>query len=562
MMSLLGIIYYPTSVQNGFHKPVGTFPSKRKVLNNDVYLDVYDKYYKFTTTTNQSGDFMLFGIPVGQQTIHFDLDLSDMGDLSLSPIDLISSGVDEGEFISIKPQNQPTTYKYKTNTNLDILPQIKSTNLDVSVQPFWGDTEQCQVGITRLDWNVEGVIIPSSIFIGSIFHGTTAYLSRCGSDPRVFGPVVDTPVGDIGLMATRNTNINIYRLDESDNPVFYKTENLDAKGNFAFLLPMNKGRLVKDGNGNLVLSNDESGIPSYGDYRIEISFVDKGNEVRLGGFFVPNTTGNEIPTDPFYMFSPMPTPDPSSSPATYLDPSLGILNQGFTNYFRFKAGRVFTLGQLILDRKQTNGKLQQLTGMWDTEANNPNRLPHPFNNITNYTNKQGILVDRNSFYSTWDNGYLANDNTNESSVPQYKWGSLYALPFRVTKKHRHGKVAVFGATAQGSGNGEEIGGFRSNPPYFYRFTPVENDNAMACVGTNYGFGMGNGATKILDLTKEHDATHNYFLTGFGGIDPQLPTTSNQDPGDINNQLFKGKYYYFGLHRGNTSLDLAKQKYNV
>ena len=33
----------PDSVQNGFHKPVGTFPSKRKVLNNDVYLDVYDK---------------------------------------------------------------------------------------------------------------------------------------------------------------------------------------------------------------------------------------------------------------------------------------------------------------------------------------------------------------------------------------------------------------------------------------------------------------------------------------------------------------------------------------
>ena len=46
-----------------------------------------------------------------------------------------------------------------------MLPQINSTNIDVNVQPFWGDTEQCQVGITRLDWNVEGVVFtPSAIF--------------------------------------------------------------------------------------------------------------------------------------------------------------------------------------------------------------------------------------------------------------------------------------------------------------------------------------------------------------------------------------------------------------
>ena len=31
--------------------PVGTFPTKRQVLDNEVMSDIYCKYYKFTTTT-------------------------------------------------------------------------------------------------------------------------------------------------------------------------------------------------------------------------------------------------------------------------------------------------------------------------------------------------------------------------------------------------------------------------------------------------------------------------------------------------------------------------------
>ena len=55
----------PSSKQNFHHKVVGTFSDKRGTLNNDIHLEIYDKYYKFTTVTNDSGDFMIFGIPVG-----------------------------------------------------------------------------------------------------------------------------------------------------------------------------------------------------------------------------------------------------------------------------------------------------------------------------------------------------------------------------------------------------------------------------------------------------------------------------------------------------------------
>ena len=40
------------------------------------------KYYKYTTRTNEAGDYMIFGVPVGSQTIHVDIDLSDIGILS------------------------------------------------------------------------------------------------------------------------------------------------------------------------------------------------------------------------------------------------------------------------------------------------------------------------------------------------------------------------------------------------------------------------------------------------------------------------------------------------
>ena len=35
---------------------------------------VFEKYYKYTTKTNDSGDFMLFGVPTGNQTVFVDID--------------------------------------------------------------------------------------------------------------------------------------------------------------------------------------------------------------------------------------------------------------------------------------------------------------------------------------------------------------------------------------------------------------------------------------------------------------------------------------------------------
>jgi hypothetical protein len=71
-----------SSIGNECYTPVGTFPQKREILDNDDVLTVYCKYYKFNAVTNNSGDFMLFGVPVGNHVVHIDVDISDIGIVS------------------------------------------------------------------------------------------------------------------------------------------------------------------------------------------------------------------------------------------------------------------------------------------------------------------------------------------------------------------------------------------------------------------------------------------------------------------------------------------------
>ena len=129
------------------HVPVGTFPKKQLVLDNDSVLEVYDKYYKYTTVTNKSGDYMIFGVPSGEHTLHVDVDLSDIGVLSQKPRDFLYKGY------SISMFDSPT--QFKSSTNLDNLAQIMSQDAGVNVYPFWGDAGVNQIAVTRKDINLQ-----------------------------------------------------------------------------------------------------------------------------------------------------------------------------------------------------------------------------------------------------------------------------------------------------------------------------------------------------------------------------------------------------------------------
>jgi len=59
----------PARRQHSGHAATGTFPDQSDILNREEVLEVFEKYYKYTVRTNDAGDFMIWGVPLGQQTI-------------------------------------------------------------------------------------------------------------------------------------------------------------------------------------------------------------------------------------------------------------------------------------------------------------------------------------------------------------------------------------------------------------------------------------------------------------------------------------------------------------
>jgi len=254
--------------------PVGTFPTKEEMLDDDLILEVFDKYYKYTTKTNDSGDFMIFGVPVGSHTVHMDVDFSDAGKASIRPYDLIADGHDENTFES--------NTRFKTSTNLDSLPQIKTGNIAVDVIPFWGNPETCEIGITRTDFDTGFEIKTSSLFFGSIFTDSGKMALNKGCNPKndmgeqdnlTTGPGLIKMIRVTGyetLDWVTNGDINPTGLEKFD---IRGGELIDSDGVFAFSVPLNLGHVITDEFGNTVPSPDPTvGVATKGMYRFAMKF--------------------------------------------------------------------------------------------------------------------------------------------------------------------------------------------------------------------------------------------------------------------------------------------------
>ena len=143
------------------HIAVGTVPILQDILTQQDVEYVYKKYYKFTAKTNESGDFMIYGVPTGSQQLVMDVDLSDIGCFSMLPEDFKLKGFPDSDFDGAQ---------FKDDPELDSLPQIVNQNKTINVHPFWGDPEQCQAAITRVDFDLgnSGIKLePSAVFMGS-----------------------------------------------------------------------------------------------------------------------------------------------------------------------------------------------------------------------------------------------------------------------------------------------------------------------------------------------------------------------------------------------------------
>lgn len=286
--------------QNRCHVIVGTFPSKRKILDNEGYEYIYKKYYKYTTVTNDSGDYMIFGIRVGYQICHMDVDLSDIGFLSLKPYDLIANGYNENLFAS--------NTKFKAGTDLDSLVQVQTLNTSLFVKPLWGNSQINEIGINRLDFKIPLELTPTAIFTGSIFtdQRKNAISRKCR--PR-------EKMGRNCELATGTGRVEILRrIAEGSNETEYvslgKNTEINEFGVWSVPVPMNLNRVVTDEFGNLIPSEDPTiGIPTTTKVRFRVSLNEFNTNftLRTGNYLIPNMYnrfefGNDTPDDDFFEF--------------------------------------------------------------------------------------------------------------------------------------------------------------------------------------------------------------------------------------------------------------------
>ncbi len=319
----------PSRKQHGGHEPTGTFPDQSDILTREEVLEVYEKYFKFTVKTNDAGDFMIWGVPIGQQTIHVDVDLSDIGCFSLRPDDFIRQG--EGV------DNFKNSYSYKSSNDIDSLPQIVSFDKNIEVYPFWGNEDLCEIGITRTDFDLSdrGVKIePKAYFLGSIYsdQGKNTVNKEC------------VPKGDMGRkcdLISYPAVIEMIRFttnkDENNRPIlerFEIQEDIDDSGSFVLPLPMNMDYVFTNEFGENEITNDPNkGIPTSSCYRFRISGKNEtlGRVRTVASYLVPNIREYYNDVDKSYAFSTDWTDYPDNAITT--TGTTVIFNNVFGSYF-------------------------------------------------------------------------------------------------------------------------------------------------------------------------------------------------------------------------------------
>ena len=347
----------PSRKQHTGHTPTGTFPDQTDILGREEILEVYEKYYKYTVKTNDAGDFMIWGVPLGSQTIHVDVDLSDMGCQSLVPYDFVYEGV--------SPEKFENGYTFKASNNLDGLPQIVTFEKTIEVYPFWGNIDLCEIGITRTDFDLKDLgirIEPYSIMMGGSFtdSGKDSVRVRCNVDNQM-GEKCSLTTGEGDIEAIRFSGKYEKNVDESPNyyrPILEAIQldsQIDEDGNFFFRVPMVERHIITNEFGEQEVSkNTQRGVATRGTYRFRLSLQnDNGAKKQYRGkYLIPQIKEHQLGTYPSNYADPKSysfSTDIDDYPDNAIDDISGVNNGGFANdyFYSFRYNRVYTVSSFI-----------------------------------------------------------------------------------------------------------------------------------------------------------------------------------------------------------------------
>jgi len=288
-------------------QPFGTFPTKEEVVTNDSWLEVYDKYYKFSTVTNESGDYMLFGVPVGTQTVHMSVDITDIGQFSMTPATMVTNlGYSPNLFTD-------NGTKIKPSTDLDDLPNIETQEISVDVIPFCGDNEIFDIGITRQDFRIRAELVSTFTMFGSGFTNgdDEMWIAEEGGSNKTVRELYREHNLEKFMATNRAAEVTeqifYYPANVSDADIANSTlDPLEERmiklsdtqyakfineGDFVYIIPCNRNKVVTNEEGELVPVDDDNPSGVFTEFKgfltLEIS-----SETLPMGFSGELTSGN------------------------------------------------------------------------------------------------------------------------------------------------------------------------------------------------------------------------------------------------------------------------------
>jgi hypothetical protein len=279
----------PARQQHAGHTPTGTFFDQEDILTREECLQVFETYYKYTVKTNTAGDFMIWGVPIGNQRIHVDLDLSDIGCFSLRPYDFIKKGVG--------PDHFERFYKFKASSDLDGLPQIVTFDKGIIVYPLWGSADLCEIGITRTDFDLtdKGIVIEpiSLILVSTITDDNTDAVKRNGHIRPHTGYKCNLQTTGGKIECVRQTGNKVLSKDGTKKYPeleFYNIiEVIDEDGVAMAVLPMNMEYVYTNIFGEEEITNDKNkGIPTTTIARLRLGLNYDSRKVSVAKYLVPN----------------------------------------------------------------------------------------------------------------------------------------------------------------------------------------------------------------------------------------------------------------------------------
>jgi len=267
-------------------QPFGSFFIKPEIVINESFLNVYKKYYKYTALTNEYGDYMIFGLPIGTQTIHMSVDITDIGKYSMTPASMIQLGYPQNLFTDNATEIKPSD-------DLNDLPNIETQEISVDIIPFWGDTTNFEIGITRQDFRIKATISSDFIVFGTTMTmGETSTFGNPIEDSTQVRKYINSSFYSLSNISTHvdipnNSDIRTYRSVPPTIRVFTYTSDVpvDANGNlqipnnidfdkqirelskseyfeynengqFLLSIPCNRYRIITDENGNTVTDDN------------------------------------------------------------------------------------------------------------------------------------------------------------------------------------------------------------------------------------------------------------------------------------------------------------------